>query len=258
METKKLFTRDYQRVSSPNPRAYFRHMHADYELLFFLEGDAQYQVEGRAYSLKKGDLLIIKPRSYHFLQLLSPAPYERFVVNFDKALLAPFLQKELDSFGEFYSCDVASFVFRLFAEWKELMESFSEEELDLFVERLIETLLLSLKGKKQERRRPPLANDRLSRVLAFIDEHPELPHTASSLSEKFFVSTSWLTHIFHSELNIPLMQYVKRKRLLYAQALVRSGVPPTEVCLRLDFNDYSTFYRQYKRFFRSSPKKDVH
>lgn len=49
------------------------------------------------------------------------------------------------------------------------------------------------------------------------------------------------------------MQYVRNKKVLYAQNLIKSGIRPTKAYTMAGFEDYTTFYRSYKLFFGHSP-----
>jgi cupin superfamily acireductone dioxygenase involved in methionine salvage len=52
---------------------YSMHTHNAYELIYFLDGDATHVIEDRKYKLKKGDLILIRPFLYHFIQIDTPA-----------------------------------------------------------------------------------------------------------------------------------------------------------------------------------------
>ena len=49
------------------------------------------------------------------------------------------------------------------------------------------------------------------------------------------------------------MKYIKTKRLLAAREMIRIGEKPTNVYLKVKYNDYTTFFRAYKEFFGYSP-----
>ena len=74
----------YHRYKTDNPtqNMFHRHIHNDFEILYFVSGDADFIIEGNICRLNKGDLLLIKPRVYHYLRLRSNTKYERFVINF--------------------------------------------------------------------------------------------------------------------------------------------------------------------------------
>ena len=64
--------------------AYSQHTHNACELIYFLDGDATHVIEDRKYKLKKGDLILIRPFQYHFIQIDTPARYERYDILFGK------------------------------------------------------------------------------------------------------------------------------------------------------------------------------
>jgi len=56
-------------------------------------------------------------------------------------------------------------------------------------------------------------------------------------------------------MNIPIYRYITEKRLVYAHDLITKQVPPTQVMLLSGFNDYSVFYRAFKKMFGVGPSK---
>ena len=80
-------TFSHTKTDTPTQSPFHRHMHSDYEILYFVEGDADYVVESAVYRLQRRDLLLIAPRTYHHLRLRSSSRYERFVINFSEAEL---------------------------------------------------------------------------------------------------------------------------------------------------------------------------
>ena len=71
----------------PEPTNFHKHMHNEYEILYFVSGDANFQIEGTTYKLKPRDLLFIRPRTFHYSPPRPTEIYERFVLNFSEDLL---------------------------------------------------------------------------------------------------------------------------------------------------------------------------
>ena len=80
----------------PKPGTVEVHHHEFYEIYFFLGGQVQYRVEGKVYSLRSGDLLLINPMELHRPLVESGGAYERFVLWIDKAYLAQCSQAGTD------------------------------------------------------------------------------------------------------------------------------------------------------------------
>ena len=100
-------------------------------------------------------------------------------------------------------------------------------------------------------------NDALTDILRYIDEHPSEPLRAQALADRFFVSRSWVEHVFREQLGITVRQYVSKKRILYAQGLIKNGLSPTLAAEHCHFDNYTTFYRNYRKILNCSPEEDA-
>ena len=85
---------------TPPSKSVFMHAHDRYEFIYFLCGDATHVIEGRRYKLTPGDLILLHPMNYHFIQIDSSATYERFIVGFDEALMGEPLSELLEGLPE--------------------------------------------------------------------------------------------------------------------------------------------------------------
>ena len=233
------------------------HIHNGYEILYYVRGDAEYVMEGSVYKLRPRDLLFIRPRTFHNLNPLSPAVYERFVIGFPEGKIPEALKEFADGAKEIYRIPEDSPIDRLFTEWSELEDTLSEPELEILLGSAVEKILLYLKYMPSESAVEPIrVNSTLADMLKYIDEHPTEEISAQSLSARFFVSSSWIVHTFKKALGISLMNYVCKKRILYAQNLIQNGENPTEAAKLCNYDDYTTFYRQYKKITGHSPRCD--
>ncbi len=244
-----------ERTETPRQSMFTSHIHNDYELFYFVEGDADYVIGSAVYHMNRRDLLVIKPGDYHYLRLRSSQPYERYIINFDEGdLQLP--EGAVQQTGMFHIAS-DSMIHRFFEDLPKVRAAFSQEEQKAFVRSGITMVLLLLKHHMQQRQvLPEEGNLVLKQILQYIDQHPQEAITAGELASRFYVSTSWIVHIFQRCLGISLMQYVREKRIRYAQALIQQGAAPMEVAVQCQFENYATFYRQYKAVLGCSPKED--
>ncbi len=238
--------------------AYSMHIHNNYEVIFFLEGNATHVIEDRKYKLKKGDLILIRPFKYHFIQIDAPARYNRYDILFDpkrnmieSVKLIPKDLEVINVSGNkiiediFQKCDI----YRQNSDWdtfeKILSHLLSElfYNLSLFPQQFSETTatLSPLISKALK-----YTNDNLCSI-AGIDE----------IAEHLFVSESYLFRLFQKELHQTPKKYIMEKRLLLAQKMIRDGQKPTAVFEQCGFCDYTTFYRNYITFFGHSPSEKI-
>ena len=248
----------HHKTSNPSQSMFHRHIHSDYEMLYFERGDAEFIVEGSVCRLKRGDLLLIRPRTYHYLHLRSESAYERYVINFTEEEIGECeICIEPDREYVIYSISENSVVSGFFKTWGEYDEMFTAEDRERYVNGGLRTVLSVLKYcKGQNGDELDRSKDTLKGILRFIDANIEEPINAEILANEFYVSSSWLAHVFRSHLGISLMRYINQKKMLYAQQLIWQGAPPTEVAVRCHFENYATFYRQYKKILGRSPKED--
>ena len=242
------------RIQVPDQSLFPRHIHNEYEVFYFCEGDADYVVGSALYHMNRRDLLVIKPGDYHYLRLRSNAPYDRFFVHFTREEL----QLPAWAVPETGMFHIArdSLIHRFFETWAESKGELQPQELEAFVRSGVSMLLTLLRHQLQQQILPAEENPVLKEVLHYIDQHPDQALTAEQLAERFYVSTSWIVHIFRRYLGISLMQYIRKKRILYAQSLIQAGAAPTEVAVRCRYENYATFYRQYKAVLGYAPNED--
>ena len=251
-----------QYTSTQTPKTsdfYDSHIHNNYEMLFFCDGDADFIISGSIYHLQKNDLLLIKPSVYHNLRLLSARSYERVIIHFQEGALfgelASFVQNDANNV---YHVETNSPIKRIFDNIREASDLFSKEEFDYLAKTSLNQILLHLKhlsARVLNEKIPSVST--LERVLLYIDENPALPLTISSLSEKFNLSESWIAHSFKKVLGVSPSQYINRKKIIYAQSLINMGIHPVQVAEICGYVNYTTFYRQYKKYLGVSPAQDV-
>lgn len=234
----------------------YTHMHNGYEILYYVRGDAEYVIEGSVYKLKPGTLLFIRPRAFHNLNPLSPTVYERFVIGFPETKIPEALRNFAESAKEIYSIPKGSAIDRFFEEWREAEKNFSPDELRILLDSAVEKILLHLKYLPEETKPEPIRiNSVLEQILRYIDDNLSEKLTAKTLSARFFVSSSWITHAVRQDLGLSLMQYISKKRILYAETLLKNGVSPTEAAKECGYDTYTTFYRQFKKHTGHAPNE---
>ena len=248
-------TFSYTITKDPKQSLFYNHVHNNYEIIYFREGDVDYVIGSEVYHINNQDLLIICPGVPHYLRLRSSVPCGRFVINFtpEDLNIDPAWAQE----HHFFHITTDSLIYRFFETWAETATLFPQEEKAKFVQSGISVALLLLKHQLQQPPKvPEQRNPTLAKILNYIDANLDTTITAEQLSAQFYVSTSWIVHVFRRYLGITLMQYVRKKRILHAQSLILSGKSPTDVAALCHFENYATFYRQYKAVLGHGPNQD--
>ena len=68
-------------TENPSSEKFRLHVHDNYEIYLFLEGDCKYVVEENVYDLAPCDIIIIKKNQLHRVYHNSPTRYRRIVIN---------------------------------------------------------------------------------------------------------------------------------------------------------------------------------
>ncbi|MBQ2033045.1 MAG: helix-turn-helix transcriptional regulator, partial [Alistipes sp.] len=69
------------------------------------------------------------------------------------------------------------------------------------------------------------------------------------ICSELYISRAYLHKLFTATLGTSPMKYIKTKRLLAAREMIRIGEKPTNMYLKVKYNDYTTFFRAYRDFF---------
>ena len=248
-------------ISTKNPKSndfYTSHIHNHYELLFFCDGDADFIISGTIYHMKKNDLLLIKPNAHHHLRILSARPYERTLLNFEESDLLEELRPIAQNADDFYPIEPSSPIKHIFENLQDCENVFSEEDFACLVKTSLQQIILHLKYFSSHTVKEEVASkSTLEKILLYIDENPTLPLTIADLAKKFNLSESWIAHSFKKVLGISPSQYINRKKIFYAQSLIRMGMHPVQAAEACGYVNYTTFYRQYKKYLSVSPADDA-
>lgn len=97
----------------------------------------------------------------------------------------------------------------------------------------------------------------LVRCAEYIDRHYTEQITLELLVKQFALSRSTFCTLFPQFTGLSLKQYISRKRVLEAEALIRSRpeLSLSEVAMMVGYEETSTFYRNFVRIAGVSPSK---
>lgn len=246
------FSHKLDYASSPKDE-YSKHMHPFVEILYFVSGDAQYNVEGERKKLKSGDCVLIQPGKFHFAEVNRFVLYERYVLKFPENLFPETIKKKLFAQSPFYRLTQEEInIFKALDNYYSLMND--EDMYIVCISKLLELLAL-LDNTKQN----SIGDEDISvvsKITNYIETHLEDNLNLSKMSEELSYSESYISNCFKKEMHIPIMKYIRSKKIIHAHSMILNGAKPQDVCERLNFNDYSTFYRQYLKVIGVSPSED--
>lgn len=266
-----MFSEDYEIYYYSNlPTPVSEHFHDYYEFYFFIEGNVNINIEGTSIPVKPGDFVLIPPNAKHFPEFMDAStPYRRFVLWISAEYCNKLMQASTD-YGYMMQLvttthqyrfendilafnEIQSFLFNITAEVKG-----SRFGKDAKVSLMINDLILSLNRMIYERRNTGVSGskDRLSNIISdYIMFHLDEVLSLERLEKEFFVSKYHIEHVFKEDFGISLHKFIQMKRLYACRDAIGSGKPIQETFPLYGFNDYSVFFRAFKKEFGMSPKE---
>jgi AraC-like DNA-binding protein len=246
------FSHKLDYASSPKDE-YGKHMHSFMEIIYFVSGDAKYNVEGEKRKLRQGDCIVIQAGKFHFAEVNRSVLYERYVLKFPENLLPERLKPILLSRPPFYR--LTSEEINVFRSLDNYYTTMTDEDMYVICQAKLWELLALL-----DNTRPSDIKDCdisvVSKITKYIELHLEDNLSLAKMSQDLSYSESYISNCFKKDMHIPIMKYIRSKKIIHAHSLIVNGAKPQDVCERLNFNDYSTFYRQYLKVIGVSPSDD--
>lgn len=240
------------------------HTHGHYELYYFISGMCHYLVEGTRYSLKPGDIMLMRPLEAHKCVVLSPEiPYERIVCSFtdefvrgicgDDSMLSVFGSRPLGVANHFSDIEFGHSL------CSDSFQTLIRREPNISRDELIARIFLILSEAKrvtEHENTNTRSKTTANQVIDYVNSNLYSPLSLEILSKEFFLSKSQINRIFKENTGSSVGRYVAIKRLLFARQLIRSGESVATAASKCGYRDYSVFYRAYKNQFGISPLKD--
>ena len=100
-------------------------------------------------------------------------------------------------------------------------------------------------------------DQRLASILEYIEVHlVDTDLSLENVSDYFHLNKFHFSHYFKKKMSLPFYRYVLLKRLSLAVVMIKQNQLTIEqIALKCGYNDYSSFYRSFKKEYKISPKK---
>jgi len=98
-------------------------------------------------------------------------------------------------------------------------------------------------------------NNLINSVCMYINEHPADNLSLDTLSAKFFVAKSSLTHEFRRRMNMSVGEFVISSRVMHVKNLLSEEVPLSEIAERCGFSSVSYMIKVFRQQTGVTPSK---
>ena len=235
-------------------------------ITYLIRGSGHIWVEGNNTQIREGDLLLLNPREFHRCFFDSHPKHERLSIYINRSIAQGFSVPQESLFSAFDD--------RPLGKWNVIPSSILQslqinsllEEMqcpaknDYDAEVLLQCqvcrLLIRLKqAVALAQNQPSLssANKTVSLAIEYINGHLTEDLSTYALSAALFVDSSYLCRTFKKYTNATLSDYISKKRIDLAQQLMENGMSCTEACFKSGFNNYSSFYKYYRKYKGENP-----
>lgn len=246
------------------------HSHNYYEFYFFLEGNVIMEIGEKQYRLKYGDVVLIPPSMPHRAILLDKEQtYRRFVFWISREYCSQLMQlsqaygylmQYVQVSGKYiFHNDQIAFntiqtkVCRLIEEIHSKRYA-KEAKVALCVNDLV-LHLNRIAYEKNHPKSPRKEQNLYESILDYIEEHLDEELTLDKIAGELYVSKYHISHIFKKNFGMSVHQYIVKKRVAACRDAMLTGEKITEVYLMYGFQDYSSFFRAFKKEYGMSPKE---
>ncbi|CAM4249706.1 AraC-like DNA-binding protein [Paenibacillus endophyticus] len=238
------------------------HHHSDQtELLFIVDGQAKYVIDGKSYGAEKHHFVLFQQGLWHEEWSLPSEGIEFFCLSFSDLQLSglpPNYLLDPEKPAVFHMPSHTSEALAMIREMYEEMSSgapesslIAEQQLAILIARLCRHLYYAphAAAKEQSNR-----NHAVKLAQRFIAEHYNKPLSLAEIARSVWTSPSYLSHFFKEATGMSPIQYTIRLRMDAAKHLLQTTDDAVEhIAERVGYSSATSFHNLFKREICQSP-----
>lgn len=241
------------------------HWHPELEIVYLLNGTADFVIEGQRFRLVQGDALVIDSNQIHEVQARQSMMQLIIHVNRD------FIDSRLKSSDrylihlsreELVDKQLGSYL-ELLDRLKELVSLYVRQPAGYLIEsesivldvcyRLIRDFAIPLTRED----RPDLTHkqERIRDILNYINDHYKEKISLENISSEFGLSREYFSRLFRQTVGMTFTEHLNRVRLTHAyQELLTTDKPVLLIMEEQGFTNYKLFNRMFKEIYGDTPR----
>ncbi|WP_099468591.1 AraC family transcriptional regulator [Konateibacter massiliensis] len=252
------FTCDFttsQRAGNPD-----FHMHNIHEIYLLINGSIQYFVEDVCYDMKPGSLILFSNREIHKAINTTNKAFTRLVLHVNPAFIRPYCTPDTNLLNCFNREPATDNMIMLSKEECEHLVSIANilqdaiknpcsygNDITAMTTLLQILVLINRAWQKTSFSRTAPKPHRAQSIMSYIDKNLVTPMTLDSISNALSLDKYYISHLFKSETESSIFQYIVVKRVALAKELLFQGHTVEEACHLSGFHDYSNFIRTFRK-----------
>ncbi|WP_124065595.1 AraC family transcriptional regulator [Clostridium sp. E02] len=249
----------------------FQHFHSFYEIMILISPQAYHLIEGIPYSIRSGDLVLLRPSILHRSEYPKGPPGKRLVISF---LYPPSFWDMPETYHKLFEPFYDSLpIYRFPSKQQQLINeklnriyrfSLKDKDSDLktliihgmFVEFLYTLRHLSPYNTYTNEPLKDEPSKKIYTIANYIHNHYSEMLSLDSLSKEFYISPYYLSHQFKDVTGYTLTQYIQMTRIRNVQyLLLNTKKKISELAQECGFTSFSQFNRIFQKYCSQSPSQ---
>lgn len=233
------------------------HWHENIEFLYCVSGIGSLRYNGKMYTLKEGDLIVVNTEVFHYLYSDTPMFFHCLIPDrrFCKASGIP--TSEL-RFQEFILDGAAVSAFlQIFEAYDRYIQSGSIYDVAPFHARTLDFLHLLCEKhlSNNDSSTPSHRNELVKAAMVYIEQHLTQPITLDAIAAHVGVDKYHLSKEFKRVIGRTIFDTILMLRCAEAKRLLQNGMRVAQVAHTCGFENMSYFTRAFKKYQNALPSQ---
>lgn len=257
-------------ISAEGSTIWYPHNTTSCLLYYFIHGSGNIKIEGKRYNIAAGDIILLNPSELFCCTVDDNVFHERLVVHFTRdilqslpydaeALFEPLFERAKGTNNRLPASLVEKYGLNvLLQDLLELLKGETSLSKTLAYCKMVEILGKTREASQAEiehNEEASCENAQIARVLQYLNHNFTKELTIEGVAKEFFINKSYLSHLFREYVGMPLWTYVILRRLNRFNDLVEGGDTVENACRQVGFQNYSNFFRLYKKYMHMTPSQ---
>lgn len=240
------------------------HLHTQVEILYNISGCKSFFADGKYYKCEGNDLFIIPPTTVH-KAVFPSEEYDRCIIDISpeiiNALFAfPFVNKEDILLFLRHQEDIPCAVRLDEKDHNYFMKLVNKYDVGSGIDRLCVLIELLCHIKNCFKKAPknilqPIPDNLADEVILYIENNLSEDISVSKISGDLYISESSLCREFKKITGLTVKKYITARKIAETCRLLYMGYSAKEAAAKLNFKNYTSFIRTFKKETNITPKE---
>lgn len=260
-----------ERIARNNPFTMeTSHIHDEYELYYLIEGSGAYHIDGKEFSIKKGNLVVLNKNLIHRTFYEPDQAHERFLIEFKSnritQQLEKFLNLELNNFFQKYTgiyfvepdqqLQILDLFKTILTETQQKTDHY-QQVIALKLTELFLTIMRLERSYSGDKHENPLKSTKerlVQKAIVFIHQHLTEEIQLQSIANALYVNKSYLSRVFKESTTLTTSEYINLERIRIAKRYLKiSSLSIEEVAQDVGYRQNSYFIKVFKKYTELTP-----